>query len=200
MTVTDQYKLGPSEYDDAAQRFFGTGVKALMEAQGGVYSLVRKESISELPDNSLPSPDGNLIRGRSIELSSMSTVSYEEAIDGDLDGILCAMDRMAAEMHSQVSKSILTHISEICEQTGNIVDGPLSYDAIADALEHMEFSFDENGNHNISVVVSPDGAEKLRALGEPTAEQQMRLDSIINRRRDEWNARRRSRSLPSRRD
>jgi hypothetical protein len=109
------------------------------------------------------------------------------------------MDSIAVEMTGQITSGILAHISEICERTGNIVTGELSYDVIADTLEHLEFSFDENGNHNISVVVSPEGAERIRALGEPTAEQQARLDEIIARKRDEWNARRSSRSLPTRR-
>jgi hypothetical protein len=195
----DSYELLPSEYDAAAQRFIGTGAKALMEAQGGVYSLVSKESMAQLPDYSLPLSDDDALRGRPIEASSVATINYEDVITGNFDSVLAAMDSIAVEMTGQITSGILAHISEICERTGNIVTGELSYDVIADTLEHLEFSFDENGNHNISVVVSPEGAERIRALGEPTAEQQARLDEIIARKRDEWNARRSSRSLPTRR-
>jgi hypothetical protein len=62
----DSYELLPSEYDAAAQRFIGTGAKALMEAQGGVYSLVSKESMAQLPDYSLPLSDDDALRGRPI--------------------------------------------------------------------------------------------------------------------------------------
>lgn len=109
------------------------------------------------------------------------------------------MDSIAVEMTGQITEGIMAHISEICERTGYVVSGELSYDVIAEALENMDFSFDENGNHNISIVASREGVERIRALGEPTAEQQARLDAIIARKRDEWNAKRGSRSLPSRR-
>jgi hypothetical protein len=195
----DSHEFVPSEYDAAAQRFMSTGVKALMEAQGGVYSLVSKESMGQLPDYSLPLSEDDTLRGRPIEASSVAIIDYNDVIVGDFDSILAAMDNIAVEMANQITKGILGHISEICERTGNVIAGELSYDTIADILEHMDFSFDESGNHNVSVVVSPEGAKKIRAVGEPTAEQQARIDRIIARKRDEWNARRGSRSLPSRR-
>lgn len=195
----DGYEFVPSEFDVAAQRFISTGIKALMEAQGGVYSLVSKEPMGQMPDYSTPIPGDDTLRGRPIEASSIATVNYDDVIAGDLDSILASMDSIAVEMTGQITKGIMAHISEICESTGAVVSGDLNYDTIADVLERMEFSFDENGNHNVSVVVTPEGAEKIRALGAPTAAQQERLDRIIAQKRDEWNARRGSRSLPSRR-
>jgi len=139
------------------------------------------------------------LRGRPIEVSSAAIINYEDVITGNFDSVLAAMDSIAVEMTGQITEGIMAHISEICERTGYVVSGELSYDVIAEALENMDFSFDENGNHNISIVASREGVERIRALGEPTAEQQARLDAIIARKRDEWNAKRGSRSLPSRR-
>src|SRR5260370_11575187 len=195
----ESYELLLSEYDAAAQHFISTGVRARMEAQGGVYSLVSKESMAQLPDYSLPLSDDDALRGRPIEASSVATIDYEDVIAGNFDSVLAAMDSIAVEMTGQITNGIMAHISEICERTGNVITGELSYDVIADTLEHLNFSFDENGNHNISVVVSPACAERIRVRGKPTAEQQTRLDEIIARKRDEWNARRGGRSLPSRR-
>jgi hypothetical protein len=195
----DSYEFVPSEYDVAAHRFFSTGVKALMEAQGGVYSLVSKESMEQLPDYSLPLPEDDALRGRPIEAISDIRIDYDDVIKGNFDGVLAAMDAIAIEMAGQITKAIMTHISEVCDRIGNVVTGELSYDVIAHVIENMDFSFDEEGNHNISVVVSSEGLEKLRALGPPTAEQQARIDAIIARKRDEWNARRGGRSLPPRR-
>lgn len=198
MASDASHELAFAEYDSACQRFFDTGVRALMDAQGGVYSLVSRESMEQLPDYSLPLPDNEALQGRPIEAISTIEINFDSVLNGDFDEILAAMDKVAVEMVQQISTGILTHISEVCESTGNVIKGELSYDLIADAIEGMDFSFDEEGNHNISVVVNPDGLRKLRALGEPTAEQQARLDAIIARKRDEWNARRGNRSLPSR--
>jgi hypothetical protein len=194
-------ELVTSEYDTAGQRFLGTGVRALMEAQGGIYSLVSKESMEHLPDYSIPFPDedDDVLRGRPIEATSLVVINYDDVINGNFDSVLSSMDRMAVEMANQISAVILAHISDICNKTGNVVTGKLSWDTIADAIEHMDFSFDESGNHRISVVVTEEGAKMLRSIGNPTADQRARLDAIIDRRRDEWNARRGNRSLPSRR-
>jgi hypothetical protein len=195
------YKLLLSEYDSAAQRFFGAGVKEIMEAQGGVYSLVSKEPIEQVPDYSLDLPGGDALGGRPIEASSVVAINRDDVINGNFDSVLSAMYNVAVEMEGKMSKVIMAHISEICDRTGNVVTGELSHDAIIDIIEQTEFSFDEDGNPNLNIVPSsPEARERLRALGEPTAEQKARFDGIISRRRDEWNARRSSRSLPSRRD
>jgi hypothetical protein len=170
-----------------------------MEAQGGVYSLVSKESMSQLPDYSSPLPGDETLLGRPIEAVSSLTIDYNDVVSGDLDVILVAMHKIATEMADQISNGIMAHISEICDRTGNVITGELSWNTIGDALEHMDFSFDEHGNHNISIVVNPEGARTLQNLGEPTSQQRTRIEKIISRRKDEWNARRSSRSLPPRR-
>lgn len=195
----ETYEISTSEYDAAGQRFFNVGIRALMDAQGGVYSLVSKESMEQLPDYSVPLPDDDTVRGRPIEASSVVVIRDEDVITGDVESVVAAMDSVAIEMTDQITKGVLDHISEICASTGNVVTGELSYDVINDVIEKLDFSFDEEGNHNISVVVNPQSAQRLRTLGAPTAEQQARNDAIIARKRAEWNARRGSRSLPSRR-
>jgi hypothetical protein len=195
----EAYEISTSEYDAAGQRFFSVGIKALMDAQGGVYSLVSKESMEQLPDYSVPLPDDDAVRGRPIDATAVVVIRDEDVITGDVDSVLAAMDSVATEMTGQITKGILDHISEICGSTGNVVAGELSYDVINDVMEKLDFSFDDEGNHNVSVVVDPQGAQRLQDLGKPTAEQQARYDEIIARKKADWNARRGSRSLPSRR-
>ena len=195
----DSYEFIPSEYDAAAERFMAIGVRALMEAQGGIYSLLSKESMSQVPDYSPSLPDDEISYGRPIEASSVATINYDDVISGDFDSILVVMDKIAAEMAGQITKEVFAYISEVCERFGNVVTGELSYDKIADAVEQINFTFNENGNHNVTLVMNPETLEKIRALGPPTPQQQGRIDAIISRRRDEWNARRGSRSLPPRR-
>jgi hypothetical protein len=196
---SEVYEISTSEYDDAGQRFFSMGIKALMDAQGGVYSLVTKESMEQLPDYSVPLPDDDAVRGRPIDASSVVVIRDEEVITGDAGSVLAAMDGVAMEMTGQITKGILDHISDVCDSTGNVVAGELSYDVINDVLEKLDFSFDDEGNHNVSIVVGPEGAQRLRTLGMPTAEQQARRDAIIARKKADWDARRGSRSLSSRR-
>src|SRR5258706_7823201 len=124
-----------------------------MEAQGGIYSLVSKEPMEHLPDYSIPFPDDDddVLRGRPIEASSLLVIDSDDIINGNFDSVLSSMDKIAVEMAGQITRGILNHISDVCNKTGNVVTGELSWDKIADAIEQMDSSFDESGNHNISV-------------------------------------------------
>jgi hypothetical protein len=196
---SDSNQLSRGEYESASHNFFNAGVRKLMEAQGGVYSLVSRESIEQLPDYSLQAPGDETQRGRLIEAVSSVETDYDSVLRGDLDSVIVSMDSVAMEMASQISSATFSHIAEICERTGNLMRGELTHDAIIDMMERTDFSFDDAGNPNASFVTSPATMQKIQALGQPTAEQQARVDAITARKRKEWNARRGNRTLPSRR-
>jgi hypothetical protein len=200
-TEEDSYELLLSEYDSAAHRFFSDWSRKIAEAQGGIYSLVSKEPIEQLPDYSVALPGNGDLGGRPMEASAVATFTLGDVVNGNLDSLLSAIYVMAVEMEAQISSAIIDHISDVSHRAGNVVAGELSHDKVIDIIEQLEFSFDEDGNPNLHIVVnSAEAREKLLALGEPTTEQKARFDEVISRKKDEWNARRRSRSLPPRRD
>jgi hypothetical protein len=194
----DSYRLIPSEYNVAMQHFITIGIRALMEAQGGPYSFASRESINQLPD--YPNTNDQVSHGRLIEATFDTTVSTDEIVTGDFEAIIVSMSRIAIELEAQISREMIAHIANEIERAGNVVSGELSYDSIIETLERVDFSFDENGNPNLSFVAAPQAAQQIRDLGAPTTEQQRRFDEIIAKRRDERDARRRNRRLSSRRD
>jgi hypothetical protein len=198
-TGSNSYEISLGEYETAALNFFNAGVKQLMEAQGGVYSLVSKESIEQLPDYSLPPSRDDPLSGRLIEAVSDIKIDCDSVLRGDFDSVIASMYSVAIEFAGQISNSILAHISDVCESTGNVVTVEMTHDALIDMIERTDFSFDDAGNPNGSFVANPEMMQKIQALGKPSAEQQARADAITERKRREWNARRSSRSLPSRR-
>ena len=190
----NSYEFVPSEYNAALERFMTIGIRALMNAQGGPYSLASRESVDQLPDYT-DSPNADPSQGRAIEPVFEDAISKDEITSGDFEGIVAIISKIAIEFERQISSAMMVHISESAKHAGNVVSGELSFDTINDMVENTHFSFDENGNPNISFVTSPDMVDKIKALGSPTAEQQRRFDEIIAKRRDEWNARRHNRRL-----
>ncbi|RBY85959.1 hypothetical protein [Blastococcus sp. TF02A-26] len=83
------------------------------------------------------------------------------------------------------------------EEHGNTIDagGRDFFDVVAETLETIEMTFDDEGRPNLTIVMHPDQAEKLRDK-QPTPEQEARLDAILERRKEEWLASRRRRDLP----
>lgn len=150
----NSYELLLSEYDSAAYSFFNDWFRKIAEAQGGIYSLVSKEPIEQLPDYSIALPGNDALGGRPMEASAAATFTLDEVVSGDFDSLLSAMYAMAVEMEAQISGGIIAHISEVAHRMGNVAAGELSHDKVIDIIERLEFSFDEDGNPNLNIVVN----------------------------------------------
>ncbi len=94
-TGKKSYEISPNEYEAATSNFFNLGVKQLMEAQGGVYSLVSKESIEQLPDYSLSPSSDDPLSGRPIEMVSDVKMDYDSVFNGDFDSVIASMYSVA---------------------------------------------------------------------------------------------------------
>ncbi|MCZ7423753.1 hypothetical protein O7605_30020 [Verrucosispora sp. WMMA2121] len=193
------FRVSYPEYDAAGSAFMAACIKELMEAQGGVYSLVSKESVEHLPTYSAELESGETLDSKPVEVGFNISIKNDDIIEGRYDDFIAELNRAAIEQEAEVSKKILADISNVTQATGNVIQGDISYDLLIDAVDAMEFSFDDDGNHNLSLVVNPVTAEKLRSLGEPTPQQTARLNAVLARKKAEWDARRGSRSLPSKR-
>ncbi len=68
------------------------------------------------------------------------------------------------------------------------------WDAQLELLESMEWHFDEDGNHNIQLCVGSEVAKKLNE-NPSTPEQNRNLEELINRKREEYYAKKRTRRL-----
>lgn len=193
------FEVSYPEYDSAGFRFMSTCIRELMQAQGGVYSLVSKESVEHIPTYSVQLPDGQFVDSPPNDLSFLITLDNVDIIDGRFDNFIAELNKVAVEQEAEVSKPILADISEVTERSGNVVQGELTFERLIEAIEAVETSFDEDGQHNLSLVVSPAMAEKLREMGPPTPDQQAQLNGVLARKKAEWDARRRNRTLPSKR-
>lgn len=73
--------------------------------------------------------------------------------------------------------------------------GPPSWDAMMDALENLDFGFDEHGNPRFKAVAGTAAADLLDSLPAPTAEQTHRWDALMARKKEAWLARQRHRRM-----
>ncbi len=121
----------------------------------------------------------------------------ETAVNFDVEDFLADVDAMAQSMAGQLVAGMLQHISDVTEATGQVVSGEGRdfWEAMLEAMEGVELSFDEQGNHHGMVVIHPDLAEKIKN-NPPTPEQEARAQEIIRNKREQWNASRRLEDLP----
>jgi hypothetical protein len=124
-------------------------------------------------------------------------VELDDILAFDIDSYLVGISNVADAFAQQAEEGIIAHISDITEATGNVVSakGRDLADAFLDSLDKMDFSFNEDGQPNITIVLHPDQLQRFRGLT-LTEEQQARYDAIIAQRREEWDASQHRRELP----
>lgn len=99
-------------------------------------------------------------------------------------------------MMSQTKKYMFEILGKTTEAVGNSFSlvGRNVWDAQIEMLQQTEVRFDENGNHNYQFVMHPDTYKKLME-NPPTPEQEKRWEEVMNAKRAEYYAKKRTRRL-----
>lgn len=121
-----------------------------------------------------------------------------DAAAGNLDSFAASIDQAAEAGLRSLMPQIYENISRVCDASGNTTnaDGrPMSHELLLEMFDGLEVAFDEEGNHNLMMVVAPDVAEKIEKLPPMTEEQQKAWDEMIEHKRREFNERKRQRKL-----
>lgn len=189
----------PDEFGRGAMAWFSRASLSLGRASHPFLASIQHQTMEELPDASVTrralgaEPDVPLYQG--MHFKTEWIVSLDESLDFDLDEFITRLYTVSEEHASQSTRSILAHISAVSEAHGQVVEvkGRPIFDVICESLEKLEFAFDEDGNHNMTLVLHPDNVKLMESL---TPEQKSVMDQIIQRKREEWNAKRRRRKLP----
>lgn len=103
--------------------------------------------------------------------------------------------RISESLLSSMVKSFLETVSQVTDATGNVVNGREDFwEGFIEMIEKTEMVFDENGEHGHQIVLNPDTFKKLKN-NPPTPEQSRRIEETIQRKREEHNAKKRTRRL-----
>jgi hypothetical protein len=187
----------PEEYQTGARAWTSRAINDLARALHPILAMARQEQVSDLPRvdeaaSGLASP-----MYRSLVAKHEFSVTVDEVLNFDIDKFLATLYSIADDFGDQFVGAMFEHISEVCDENGQVVrvDGTAIFDALADALEKMDVAFDDDGNHGLVLAVNPETARKLSALT-PTPEQEQRAQRILERKREEWRDSHRRRELP----
>ena len=104
--------------------------------------------------------------------------------------------KMVERISGELKKHLFETVSQTCDATGNSVaaKGKNFWDAYNEILETADMHFDENGNHNYKIYIHPDKGKEL-AANPPTEEQIAEGEKIIERKKQEYYAQKRTRRL-----
>lgn len=189
----------PEEFERGALAWFSRASQSLGRALHPILGSIEHQTMEDLPDNSvitsaLGSPEGARLH-KDMHFKTEWIVALDETLDFDLDEFISRLYTISDEHASQATRNILAHISAVSEEYGQVVDakGRDFFEVICESLEKLEFVFDEDGNHNMTLVLHPDNVSLIESL---TPVQRSGIDQIVQRKREEWNAKRRRRNFP----
>jgi hypothetical protein len=191
----------PREYDIGAVRWFSAAARELSRALHPLLAQIPRVELAEgpaaPPADHAPLPSEASPLYRPMVISHEWTVSIEDVVGFKVEQFLADLDAMADDTGGQMVRGFLELVSDVSDQYGNTIDGEGRdfFDVYADALETIDMTFDDEGRHNLTLVMHPDQVNKLRDK-QPTPEQEARINAVLERRREEWRASRRRRELP----
>lgn len=188
------------EYSRAVFEFFGNAVRGMMAAQDTLYGSIPTAEPSEvLPVTQNTMPSGVVVQNQPLMIQSSVVFQWDNIRFCNLGALAEQVNKSAEERLSQV----MPHFFEVLHRTsataGTAMDvggRPFSFEIFLEGLERIELRFDRDGKPILpTLVMHPSMAEKLRSMPPITAEQQKAMDDLIERKRSEYNARRRHRKL-----
>jgi hypothetical protein len=188
------------EYEVAQFRFFSNAVGKVMEAKDELYGSIPTVEPSEvLPVTQNTMPSGEVVQNQPLVVKSAVVFRWEDIRACNLDALAEQVDRSADERLAQVMPHFFDVLHRTSDAAGTVVDAvgrPFSFELYLEALGRTELQFDRDGNAVLpSLIIHPTMAEQLRSQPPITPEQQRAMDDLIERKRAEFNARRRYREL-----
>ena len=188
------------EYQAAERRFVSDLLRELPRVKSPLLGMIRHEEGEYVATNRTTLPDGGLVDNPPFAVEAELNLSVPAAIAGDVHPFFEAVDQAAEAMTAGIMKGVVEGLDRMLEAAGQTVDAggrPLGWDVVLDALEKMEWSFDEAGQPKPKqIVAGPAAAAKFAALPPPTPEQEARYIEMMERKRREELARRGTRKLP----
>lgn len=192
------YRL-PS-YEMASATLVSQLIRGFTRAQSPLLQMIRHVTTDELPSQVIPDQQGEVV-SQPVTQQQIFVMRNRDIISANYEALLEGLFEAGAGFAAQMERHVLQRVTETCEATGQVVSAggrEISHDLMLDALEAVEWDFNDDGSVDLTgkaFVVSPAAAEAIGRLPPPTEAHERRHAQIEARKREEWRARRRRRRI-----
>lgn len=198
--ATHQALFALPEYEYAQFKFVHEAVRHLMEAKDELWASIPKAAPAEaIPITQNTMPSGEVVRSEPVMLEAKFVFTYEDLRSCNTEELAAQLDKAADQSLSVVMPHLFDIIGRTSQAAGTASDAggkPFSFELFLAGLEKIDISFDEQGKPELpTLVVGPELAKQITAMPPLTPEQQKAMDDLIERKRKQYNARRRDRKL-----
>lgn len=187
------------EYEEAFADFVHTAILELKRRKDPLLSRIRVNYSEEIHTSQNTIPSGKVVETRPFKVPMQIGIELDDAIAGQSDSLTEAINNAAEEGLKLGMPQIFEQLGRVCDAAGTAINAegqPLSRALIMQALEKMEIQFDKDGKAtNIGVFVGPETYKQFQNLPPPTPEEIQAMNELLERKKAEFYARKRSRKL-----
>ncbi len=184
-------------YELAFERFVWKVSDSMLDADGILGEIDAFPTRHAGPTRNVPGPQPFDQRMKTFK--HPMTISNDQISSSDIE----AVTEFVAEFNRKRLKSLMEElfatVSGVSEAVGTakkLGGKRITYDDILDTLEETEFQFDDAGNPEPKQFICGPDVKCIIDTLEFTPEHRRRHDTIMDKKREEWNAQKRTRRLP----
>ena len=194
------------EYEWAFAGFVKAAVDALMIAKSTLLSKLQSVPASEIHISRNTTEAGEIVENSPITTLLPIVIDFRDVVSGNLAPVTGSINSAAEEGVAAVEPQLLDYMSRVTEAFGTRVDmkgAPFDHVAVRQLVEHSNFDFNDDGSpdldswvfrtYNPTRLITLD--EMMRLLPPRTPEETREWNEMIERKRIEFNAKRRRRTL-----
>jgi hypothetical protein len=188
------------EYARAEASFVHETLHALAKARDGLYGQISTAPAQRIGTTQITTDEGVVVEQEPMEVRTKLSIQTDDLVAGRIEPLLGAFDEAAESFLDSLMPQVFEALARVSEATGNVVDAkdrPI-FDAFYEMFEKVELRFSEEGQIDGSaLVVNPEDWKKIEAdQANWSPEQHRKLQELIERKRETFNAERRHRRLP----
>jgi hypothetical protein len=183
-------------YEREFVRFVDQVINGFVSLDPLLGSIQRSSTVHRGPVRNVQGD--NLLDQQAFAIQSEANLDVEVIRKTDVDGHTAFMYMLAESIVRSFGKKIFKGLDEIVDATGNSIDTKgerFSFDMFLDALEKMHIGFDDEGQPIMPTIVVPLSVVNQVAETKPTSEQEKRQAEILTRKKEEYDAQKRTRKL-----
>lgn len=186
------------EYDEAFRNVFSRVMRAWAEEAYPLLKEIPTEPRPVIHTSQVTLPSGETLTNEPFEMKVPFRFNLADMVSGDVNAFTASAEASGREYGEQAMRQLLKYSGSISEAVGNAVDGKgrrFGWPVILEVLDGLEIDFDEKGGPKLPTMISDRDISKVVPYPPLTEADRPAYEAFVARKRREYDARRRSRTL-----
>ena len=186
------------EYDEAFRDVFSRVIRLRGEEAYPLLKEIPTEPRPAIHTSQVTLPSGEALTNEPFEMKVAFRFNLSDMVSGHIDAFTASAEASGREYGEQTMRQLLKFSGTISEAMGNAVAGKgkrFGWPVILEVLEGVEIAFDENGEPELPKMISDRDIGRVVPYPPLTDADRPAYEALMARKRKEYDARRRRRTL-----